>query len=117
MGVVLSAADHLERHANRIGILRSVEATTAAAWLDHIASELRIVCDMPAQTGEAQLPMEDLECALTLQYFKDGGLSTEHALLAKDLAQAAIVKLNAALALKAVNKRLTKDQNEELPEQ
>lgn len=116
-GAVLAAADRLEKEANRIGILRSVEATTAAAWLDHVASELRLACNVPAEPGEEQqLPMEALEHVLTFQYFKEGGLSPEQALLAKDLAQAAVVKMNAALALRVVNRRLEKDKDERTPE-
>jgi hypothetical protein len=109
---VLEAADRLEKIANSFGILRSVEATTVAAWLDHIAEELRVVCtDDPAPSDEEKLlPMEVLEGALTLQYFQSGGLPLEYALLAKELAQIALVRLNAALALRAVSDRTAKEK-------
>jgi hypothetical protein len=38
------AAAELELEARRIGIMRSVEATEASTWLDHIAEQMLAAC-------------------------------------------------------------------------
>jgi len=41
---VEKAARSIEREARRIGIMRSMEATEASTWLDHVATQMRNAC-------------------------------------------------------------------------
>jgi len=49
---VEKAARSIEREARRIGILRSVEATEASTWLDHVATQLRNACEQDPPPAE-----------------------------------------------------------------
>lgn len=54
IAAVEKAAGYLEKEARRIGILRSVEATEASTWLDHVATQMRNACKQdppPPPTG------------------------------------------------------------------
>jgi hypothetical protein len=54
--VVLICAGDIERQADHIGILRSVEATEASRWLREVAAELRAVCgdDSPPDLAHSE---------------------------------------------------------------
>ncbi len=51
----LVQADLFEREARRVGIMRSVDATEAAAWLDDIAKNLRHACNPDAPDAPADV--------------------------------------------------------------
>ena len=54
IAAVEKAAGYLEKEARLIGIMRSVDATEASTWLDHVATQMRNACKQdppPPPTG------------------------------------------------------------------
>jgi hypothetical protein len=53
---VLDAAQDITNMANRIGVMRSVDATESARWLREVASELRAACgdDSPPDLAHSE---------------------------------------------------------------
>ena len=108
---VLECAGVLEVEARRIGILRSVDATNAARWLEHIAKELREACvgedDSPAPEPEEPrvLPLEELADALQLQRYRAAGLDMAQAIIAQNVARDIIEEVEERLAGKGVPRK------------
>ena len=100
---VLHAAEDLESKSYRIGLMRSVDATKAARWLEEVAKQLRDACLEPMASllegeegaGEGLTPQEALRRAgASLDSIVDTTLETPDQRLARVTAER-----NAALAV------------------
>lgn len=108
---VLECAVVLETEAKRVGVFRSVDATSASHWLEHIAKELREACvgeddsSTPSAKCTPVLPLEELADALLLPRYREAGLDLAQAIIAQNVARDVIEEVEERLAGKGVPRR------------